>query len=122
MKENNVNVYINDDKNNNKSEDARLTSADKDGEYDKFKNRMKALFKEFEQDNKNLKTSSSAINFSERNIDLKDGCCFIIILLINYNRCLYCINSSFWCCWKILFIHNPSSFINSFGMFYITFR
>ena len=88
MKENNVNVYINDDKNNNKSEDARLTRADKDGEYDKFKNRMKALFKEFEQDNKNLKTSSSAINFSERNIDLKDGCCFIIILLIIIVVCI----------------------------------
>ena len=88
MKENNVNVYVNDDKNNNKSEEARLTSADKDGDYDKFKNKMKALFKEFEQDNKNLKTTTSALNFSERNIDLKDGCCFIIILLIIIVVCI----------------------------------
>ena len=41
--------------------------------------------------------------------------------IINHNCCLYSINSSFWCGWKRLFIHNPSSFVNSFGMFYITF-
>ena len=82
MKENNVN--INDVKTNIKSEDAHLTNGERAGGYDKFKNRMKALFNEFEQDaNKNSTAqTSSVLNFSEHQLELKDGCNAIIILLI----------------------------------------
>ena len=81
MKENNVN--INDEKTNIKSEDVRLTNGERAGGYDKFKNRMKALFNEFEQDdNKNsIAQASSVLNFSEHQLELKDGCNAIIILL-----------------------------------------
>ena len=90
MKENNVNVY--DEKNiNEKSEDVRLTKKltndEKEkttGEYDKFKNRMASLFKEFEHDKNNLlkNQTSSAINFSERELDLNNGCKFLLVILI----------------------------------------
>ena len=82
MKENNVN--INDEKTNIKSEDVHLTNGERAGGYDKFKNRMKALFNEFEQDdNKNsIAQASSVLNFSEHQLELKDGCNAIIILLI----------------------------------------
>ena len=85
MKENNVNVYTSDEKKNNNSEEARLTgmNANNNGEYDKFKNRMKDLFQEFEKDNKNLSVKTpSAINFSERELKLYDGCYFLWINLI----------------------------------------
>ena len=85
MKENKVEVYINEGNNKQKSEDERLTGEDKNiGGYDKFKNRMKALFNEFGHDEVNnlMKESSSAINFSEKEIQLKDGCCFLFINLI----------------------------------------
>ena len=82
MKENNVNIY--DEKRNIKSEDVHLTNDVRTGGYDKFKNRMKALFNEFEQDdNKNsIAQASSVLNFSEHQLELKDGCNAIIILLI----------------------------------------
>ena len=82
MKENNVN--INNEKTNIKSEDVHLTNGERAGGYDKFKNRMKALFNEFEQDdNKNsIAQASSVLNFSEHQLELKDGCNAIIILLI----------------------------------------
>ena len=82
MKENNVNIY--DEKCNIKSEDVHLTNDVRTGGYDKFKNRMKALFNEFEQDaNKNSTAqTSSVLNFSEHQLELKDGCNAIIILLI----------------------------------------
>ena len=90
MKENNINVY--DEKNNNeKSEDVRLTNNLTNNEkekpteeYDKFKNRMASLFKEFEHDKNNLlkNQTSSAINFSERELDLFNGCKFLLVILI----------------------------------------
>ena len=90
MKENNINVY--DEKNNNeKSEDVRLTNnltnnekEKRTEEYDKFKNRMASLFKEFEHDKNNLlkNQTSSAINFSERELDLFNGCKFLLVILI----------------------------------------
>ena len=90
MKENNINVY--DEKNNNeKSEDVRLTNnltnnekEKRTEEYDKFKNRMASLFKEFEHDKNNLlkNQTSSAINFSERELDLINGCKFLLVILI----------------------------------------
>ncbi len=90
MKENNINVY--DEKNNNeKSEDVRLTNNLTNNEkekpteeYDKFKNRMASLFKEFEHDKNNLlkNQTSSAINFSERELDLINGCKFLLVILI----------------------------------------
>ena len=87
-----INVYDeknNINKNNERSEEARLTSNEKTGEYDKFKNRMKALFNEFEKDNNNKRPQiSSAINFSEKQLILKDGCIFLIILLIIIIVCI----------------------------------
>ena len=90
MKENNINIY--DEKNNNeKSEDVRLTNnltnnekEKRTEEYDKFKNRMASLFKEFEHDKNNLlkNQTSSAINFSERELDLINGCKFLLVILI----------------------------------------
>ena len=82
MKENNVNNY--DEKLNIKSEDIHLTNNERAGGYDKFKNRMKALFNEFEQDDNKNSTAqtSSVLNFSEHQLELKDGCSAIIILLI----------------------------------------
>ena len=93
MKENKVDVYHNEGKNhiNQKSDDMRLTNEDKNtGGYDVFKNRMKALFNEFGHDEiNNLKEkSSSAINFSEKELDLKDGCFFLIINLIIIIICI----------------------------------
>ena len=87
-----INVYDeknNINKNNERSEEARLTSNEKTGEYDKFKNRMKALFNEFEKDNNNKRPQiSSAINFSEKQLILKDGRLFLIILLIIIIVCI----------------------------------
>ena len=82
MKENNVN--INNEKTNIKSEDVHLTNGERAGGYDKFKNRMKALFNEFEQDDNKNSTAqaSSVLNFSEHQLELKNGCNAIIILLI----------------------------------------
>ena len=91
MKENKVEVYINEGNNKQKSEDERLTGEDKNiGGYDKFKNRMKALFNEFghEEVNNLMKESSSAINFSEKEIQLKDECCFLFINLIIFLICI----------------------------------
>ena len=93
MKENKVDVYHNEGKNhiNQISDDMRLTNEDKNtGGYDVFKNRMKALFNEFGHDEiNNLKEkSSSAINFSEKELDLKDGCFFLIINLIIIIICI----------------------------------
>ena len=90
MKQNNVNLYTNE-KTNNKSENERMINMEKTGEgYDKFKNRMKILFKEFELDkNKNIGIpTSSAINFSERQLTLIDGCKFLIIFLIAIIICI----------------------------------
>ena len=42
-------------KNNQKSEETRLTGNEKPKEYDKFKNRMKAIFSEFEKENNNIR-------------------------------------------------------------------
>ena len=90
MKENNINVY--DEKNNNeKSEDVRLTNNLTNNEkekpteeYDKFKNRIASLFKEFEHDKNNLlkNQTSSAINFLERELDLINGWKFLLVILI----------------------------------------
>ena len=93
MKENKVDVYTNEGKNkiNQISDDMRLTNEDKKVEgYNIFKNRMKALFNEFGHDeinNLNVK-SSSAINFSEKELNLKDGCFFLIINLIIMIICI----------------------------------
>ena len=87
MEKNKINIY--DEKNikeKENSEEIPIThNTDKKEEYyDKFKNRMAALFKEFEHDNNNLlnNQTSSAINFSERELDLTNGCKFLIIVLI----------------------------------------
>ena len=84
MNDNKINIY--DEKNmKDRSEDVNLTNGDKNkGEYDKFKNRMASLFKEFEHDNNNLLKSqtTSAINFSERELDLNNGCTFLLVLII----------------------------------------
>ena len=61
-----------------------------EGGYDKFKNKMKALFKEFERDETNAleAKSSSAINFSEKELKLIDGCVFLVISLIIILICI----------------------------------
>ena len=45
---------------------------------------MALLFKEFEHDKNNLlkNQTSSAINFSERELDLINGCKFLLVILI----------------------------------------
>ena len=84
MNDNKINIY--DEKNiKDRSEDVNLTNGDKNkGEYDKFKNRMASLFKEFEHDKNDLLKSqtTSAINFSERELDLNNGCTFLLVLII----------------------------------------
>ena len=84
MNDNKINIY--DEKNiKDRSEDIRLTNNDKNtGEYDKFKNRMASLFKEFEHDkNNSLKSQpTSAINFSETELDLNNGRKFLLVILI----------------------------------------
>jgi len=84
MNDNKINIY--DEKNmKDRSEDVNLTNSDKNkGEYDKFKNRMASLFKEFEHDKNDLLKSqtTSAINFSERELDLNNGCTFLLVLII----------------------------------------
>ena len=100
-----INVYDeknNINKNNERSEEARLTSNEKTEEYDKFKNRMKALFNEFEKDNNNKRPQiSSAINFKRRTLIFNN--------IINNNYCLYSLNSSFWSCWKSLLLYYSSA-------------
>ena len=85
-----MNTYINNVKNNNQSEISRFTSDNKTGGYDKFKNRMQVLFNEFEQEkNKSIKIpTNSAINFSEKQLVLKDGCLILIINIIAIIICL----------------------------------
>ena len=84
MNDNKINIY--DEKNiKDRSEDIRLTNNDKNtGEYDKFKNRMASLFKEFEHDkNNSLKSQpTSAITFSETELDLNNGRKFLLVILI----------------------------------------
>ena len=86
MNDNKINIY--DEKNiKDRSEDVNLKNNDNDkntGEYDKFKNRMVSLFKEFEHDkNNSLKSQpTSAINFSETELDLNNGCKFLLVILI----------------------------------------
>ena len=77
-------------KNNQKSEETRLTGNEKPKEYDKFKNRMKAIFSEFEKENNNIRRTqaSSSINFSEKKLDLMDGSKILIILLIIIIVCI----------------------------------
>ena len=94
MKENKVEVYVNEGKDhiNQNSEEYHLANnANKEeGGYDKFKNKMKALFKEFERDETNTleAKSSSAINFSEKELKLIDGCTFLVISLIIILICI----------------------------------
>ena len=94
MKENKVEVYVNEGKDhiNQNSEEYHLANNDKkeEGGYDKFKNKMKALFKEFERDETNTleAKSSSAINFSEKELKLIDGCVFLVISLIIILICI----------------------------------
>ena len=94
MKENKVEVYVNEGKDhiNQNSEEYHLANNDKkeEGGYDKFKNKMKALFKEFERDETNAleAKSSSAINFSEKELKLIDGCVFLVISLIIILICI----------------------------------
>ena len=68
MKENKVEVYVNEGKDhiNQNSEEYKLKNNDikEEGGYDKFKNKMKALFKEFEHEETNIikgKTSSCTV-------------------------------------------------------------
>ncbi len=51
--------------------------------YPKFKNQIKQLFNEFaNEEGQNLNAPSApAINFSEKNLDLLDGCCALLIFL-----------------------------------------
>ena len=94
MKENQVEVYVNEGKDhiNQNSEEYKLKNNDikEEGGYDKFKNKMKALFKEFEHEETNIikGKSSSAINFSEKELKLSNGC---LILVINLIIILICI-------------------------------
>ena len=94
MKENKVEVYVNEGKDhiNQNSEEYHLANNvnKEEGGYDKFKNKMKALFKEFERDETNTleAKSSSAINFSEKELKLIDGCVFLVISLIIILICI----------------------------------
>ena len=94
MKENKVEVYVNEGKDhiNQNSEEYHLANNvnKEEGGYDKFKNKMKALFKEFERDETNAleAKSSSAINFSEKELKLIDGCVFLVISLIIILICI----------------------------------
>ena len=89
-----INVYEEknnpNNKNNQKSEEIRFAGNEKTKEYDKFKNRMKAIFSEFEKENNNIRRTqaSSSINFSEKKLDLMDGSKILIILLIIIIVCI----------------------------------
>ena len=63
------------EKNNEESKD--------EGAYPAFKNKIKQLFNEFaNEEGQNLNVPSApAINFSEKDLDLLDGCCAILIFL-----------------------------------------
>ena len=86
--------YVNEGKDhiNQNSEEYHLANNvnKEEGGYDKFKNKMKALFKEFERDETNTleAKSSSAINFSEKELKLIDGCVFLVISLIIILICI----------------------------------
>ena len=90
MKSNNINENNNDVKveintnQNNEGTENRLLKNDDLKPYDKFKNRMKVLFKEFENDDSKLEkvATTSAINFAERELDLQSGFKIILIFLI----------------------------------------
>ena len=73
----------------NEASDSRLIKKDNNEPYDKFKNRMKALFKEFENDSTNIdkNAGTSAINFTERELNLHGGCMTIFIFLIIFIVC-----------------------------------
>ena len=63
-----------------------LLNIENKGGADKYKNRIDALFKEFEHDAQNFESKlSSAINFSEKELELRDGCkCLAILLTIMF--------------------------------------
>ena len=63
-----------------------LLNIENKGGADKYRNRIDTLFKEFEHDAKNFETKlSSAINFSEKELELRDGCkCLAILLTIMF--------------------------------------
>ena len=73
---------------NEKLDDNLINTNEKPEEKDKFKVRMKTLFKEFE-DNKNLGVQApSAITFAESEIDLTPGCKYLCLFLIIIFVCL----------------------------------
>ena len=116
MKENQVEVYVNEGKDhiNQNSEEYKLKNNDikEEGGYDKFKNKMKALFKEFEHEETNIikGKSSSAINFSEKELKLSNGCLILNFgYKLNYNFDLHYINYNFYSSGKYMLFYNSSS-------------
>ena len=86
MKEEKIEINTNQIKEG--SED-RLIKKEKNESYDKFKNRMKLLFLEFEKEDKNNDLNiTSAINFKEKELNLKSGCFTLLILLIIILICI----------------------------------
>ena len=82
--DNSQNIKIKSPKINEKSKDENNNS----GAYPAFKNQLKQLFNEFSnEEGENLNAPSvPAINFSEKDLDLLEGCCalciFLLILLV----------------------------------------
>ena len=61
----------------------KINEGNEEGAYPHFKNQIKQLFNEFaNEEGQNLNAPSApAINFSEKNLDLLDGCCALFIFL-----------------------------------------
>jgi len=76
---NNPNLIEKNDNENNNS-----------GAYPHFKNQLKQLFNEFaNEEGQNLNAPSApAIDFSEKNLDLLDGCCALLIFLVIILICI----------------------------------
>ena len=99
---NNINLEMKESDNNNdyNSQNVKIFKEKQDNNnnnesnaneaYPVFKNRLKALFNEFaNEEGQNLnKPSVPAINFSEKILDLSDGCCLLIIFLIIILLCI----------------------------------
>ena len=71
----NVKIY-NQEKRNNNINDSTT------GAYPAFKSRLKSLFSEFaNEEGQNLEPSAPAINFSEKILELPQGCCRLLMFL-----------------------------------------
>ena len=83
---NSQNIKIFNEKSENKNNN--INNNIETNAYPAFKNKLKALFNEFKnEEGENLKPSIPAINFSEKLIELPNGCCrlflFLCIILIS---------------------------------------